>query len=302
MNTSNTLDLPIPLTEAELQHLWAPVPRDRQQREEMVRISLRPELDADYTGPVEFRDLRLAVSPWLWSKAELGCSPRTQALNQALAQVRAANPDMELDAMPSVVQWLKKKLQGTRETWALFPTDASFWEDCGNFQLMRDSNYGTFVPIDLEVSVVYFYTESGEATHSRLVVAQTRFDKGETMEWGPIGIYTSSQGTAEHISDTIGWLNTSDALLLKNLMTGEQAKLMPGEVYGADEDYGDGQGIRRGMDAVFADAITSSLVRGQAPAWVSGALHYKAGHLYLTNTTEQALTLELFLPPGHVAN
>ena len=59
MNMTNTLDIPTPLTEIELQHLWAPVPRDRQQREEMVRISLSPELDADYSGPVELCDLRL---------------------------------------------------------------------------------------------------------------------------------------------------------------------------------------------------------------------------------------------------
>ena len=102
MNTTNTLDIPTPLTEAELQHLWAPVPRDRQQREEMVRISLRPELDADYTGTVELRDLRLALSPWLWSKAGLASSPRSPALNQAPAEVRAANLARELDTMPAV--------------------------------------------------------------------------------------------------------------------------------------------------------------------------------------------------------
>ena len=41
MNKTNTLDIPTPLTEAELQHLWAPVPQARQQREEMDLISLR---------------------------------------------------------------------------------------------------------------------------------------------------------------------------------------------------------------------------------------------------------------------
>ena len=293
MNTTNTLDIPTPLTEIELQHLWAPVPEDCQQREEMIRISLRPELDADYTGPVELQDLRLALSPWLWSKAELASSPRSQALNQALAKIRAANPDMELDTMPAVVQWLAKELDKTSQEWELFPDHPDFWKDCGTVSLSQELGEGTFIPFDLELSAVYFYTDSGQAANSRLVVVQTRYDGGHESKQGPVGIFTSSERMSDHSSDSMGWLLTSGDIVLKNPVTGEQAKLAPGEVNGADEDYDDDQGTRRGTDAVFANTTAISIKKDQAPVWISGPLYYKAGRLYLTDTAEQALTLEL---------
>ena len=294
MNTTNTLDIPTPLTEIELQHLWAPVPRDRQQREEMVRISLSPELDADYSGPVELCDLRLALSPWLWSKAELASSPRSQALNQALAKVRAANPDMELDTMPAVVQWLTKELNKTSQEWELFPDHPDFWEDCGTFNLLRETGEGTFVPFDLELSAVYFHTDSGQAEDSRLVVVQVRYDGGKKVKRSPISIFTSSRRRADYRSEFMGWLLTSDSLVLKNPLTEEQATLTPGEADGVDEDYDDGQGTRRGRDAVFADATDFLFEQAKAPTWISGGLHYKAGKLYLEDTNSQALTLDLF--------
>ena len=288
MNTTNTLDIPSQLTEAELQQLWAPVPEDRQQREEMVRISLGPELETDYTGPVELSDLRLALSPWLWSKAELASSPRTQTLNQALTEIRARNPDMELDTMPSVVQWLIKKLDNTPEDWALFPDHSDFWEDCGVTSLMIETGQGTFVPMDLELSAVYFYTEPEGAASSRLVVAQSRFGTGRNSKWGPVAIYACSQRLSVKISGAMGWLNTSDSLVLKNVITGERAILTPGSENAADEDYDDEQGEQRGMQP--------------APTSIAAPLHYKAGRLYQTDTSEQALALELFLPSEHDAN
>ena len=291
MNTTNTLDIPTPLTETELQHLWVPVPRDRQQREEMVRIRLRPELDADYTGPVELRDLRLAVSPWLWSQAELASSARTQALNQALAKIRAANPDMELDTMPAVVQWLTKELEKTSQKWELFPDHPDFWENCGTFDLSRESGEGTFMPIDLELSAVYLYTDSGQAANSRLVVAQTRYSSGNKTKRGPIGIFTSSERMSEHSSESTGWLLTTDDLVLKNAMTGEQVKLTIGEIDGADEEEEDGQGQVLGHQPAFADAPSGDRI----PEWSLMPLHYKSGKLYLDDTNGQALMLELFL-------
>lgn len=299
MNTTNTLDTPTPLTETELQHLWAPVPEDRQQREEMVRIGLRPELDVDYSGPVELRDLRLALSPWLWSKAELASSPRSQALNQALAKARAANPDMELDTMPAVVQWLTKELKKTSQEWELFPDHPDFWEDCGNYSLSNEAGHGTFLPSDPDLSAVYFYTDSGQVEVSRLVVVQVHYRSGKNMESGPISIFTSSQRRGDFSSESTGWLLTSGDLVLKNPLTGEQAPLAQGMIDGEDEeededeDYDDGQSTRGGKNAVFADAADFSKTV-KAPDWISGTLHYEAGKLYLEDTNGQALAMDLF--------
>lgn len=330
MNTPNSLHMPNPLelhlalTETELQSLWTPVPLARQQREEMVRIRLRPELPVDYTGPVELGDLRLAVSPWLWSQTELGTSSQTRALNNALTEARMTNKAGKLDDISSVVQWLAEQLKESPQSWELFPSAPEFWEDCGTLKLMADTAFGTFIPLDLDLMAVYFFPSPGQGINLQLVVAQVWHDTGEQMEWGPTAIYTCSQLIADTTTNPLDWLFTSDTLVLKDPMTGKQVKLMPSsldetdegeeleeeevdseedeEYENEDEEDEESEDLEEdesedlvGVKPAFAEVTDSLLTEDPASIWIPGPFHHKDGRLYLTSTATQALSLKLQL-------
>jgi hypothetical protein len=263
----------------------------------MVRVSLRNGLPKDYSGPVELQDLRLAISPWRWAAAELGTSLRTKALNQALSEAQAVNAAEPLHDVPAVVQWLADELDAAEVGWERFPDDIDFWEDCGVLKLMRETNMGTFIPLDLEFNAVYFFSGSSSADASlRLVVAQTWFDAGSHLEWGPVGIYTCSQLIADTTTNPLDWLFTSDTVVLADPVTGAHAFLMPGAFNELDEEGTEGLMPPIGFEPALAVEQPVLLAPAQRLSCAEGQLYYRSGQLYPSVDAMHALTIELRLP------
>ena len=91
----NQADTPRPLTDDELSRMLAPVPLAQQQRDALVRVSLRPGLPADYAGLVELDDLRLSLSPWHWLKHMFAENAHSVELSQRIKDACVAGESLE---------------------------------------------------------------------------------------------------------------------------------------------------------------------------------------------------------------
>ena len=294
----NKEDIIAALREKELSQLLGPVPLLNQQRGPLVRVGLRPGLHGSYTGPVDLGDLRLALSPWQWAAAELGRTPRTESLNKALTLARAAAVVPDLDTVAGVAAWLSQALKESAASWYSFPGDQADWGHWGPLGEMVEAGNDTFLPPNLELLTVLFYSNSGPAANLRLAVAQARWESSNPTETGHVGIYSCSDQVGAEGSQYPAWLMASDSLLLTDPVTGEQAELMPGGL--DDEEAGAGPAEWAGMQPESEPGPLYKVDRGPGPAWVRGGLLYEDGQLKRTNTG-QVLKLQLFLAasPGN---
>ena len=289
MNKQDTISA---LREQELSQLLGPVPLLNQQRDPLVRVGLRPGFHGSYTGPVDLSDLRLALSPWQWAAAELGSTPRTEDLNKALTVARAAAAVPGLDTIAGVAAWLWQELNETGASWYSFPGDNAYWGNWGPLGEMVEAGNGTFLPPNLELLTVLFYTDYGQEANLRLAVAQARWDSGNHSETGPVSIYSCSDQVGAEGSQYSAWLMASDSLLLTDPATGEQAELMPGGV--DDEEAGAGPDEWAGMQSKSEPGPLYKVDRGPGPAWLRGGLLYEDGQLKRTDTGQE-LKWQLFL-------
>ena len=286
------------LTPADLAAFLAAVPVSNQQRDAAVRVSPRPGLAADHRGPVAPGDVRLALSPWHWLRGELAHSPRTEALNRALAAARAAGDAPDLATVAGVADWLETELATSGLDWYPVPDEPSEWGDWDPLMHLADTATGTFLPPQLALPAVLFFTDYGQAEDLRLVVAQAHWQEVA----GPVGIYTSADCVAEAGSAYPEWLMGAAALLLTDPVTGEQAELSP--CWTDDDDDGQGEDAAIGSQAAewggqeprFEAGTFYKSDQGPVPDWLRENLHYAAGRLSRADSG-QALSLAPYLLP-----
>lgn len=286
-----------PLTPADLAVLLTAVPIPVQQRDEAVRLRLRPGLAADYHGPVDLSDVRLALSPWHWLGGELAHSPRSEYLRHSLAAAVALEAAPDLDTVEGAAAWVWAELVTTDLNWFPVPGDADEWGVWGPIE-EADSGTGSFLPPGLELPAVLFIAEDAPTGDGRIVVAQARWQGAAGAEPGPVGVYASSARVAAEGSAQPAWLMGWGALLLTDPARGEQAELSPrwtnNDLAPAEEPRPEewaGQGPR------YEAGTFIKSDPGQEPDWLRGGLHYAAGGLLLRADTGQVLDLVPYLRP-----
>lgn len=302
------------LTPADLADLLTAVPLPVQQRDEPVRLHLRPDLPADYCGPVTLQDVRLTLSPWHWLGGELAHSPRSESLSRFLTEARAAGA-ADLDTVEEVAAWVAEELAATDLDWYPMPGDEASWGEWGPPE-EAEAGTGSFLPPGLALPAVLFLTDPTSIEDERLVVAQVHWQQETGTYAGPVGIYASSSRVAAAGSGYPQWLMGWGALLLIDPVTGEQAELSPYWTEGEDDendeddhDHWDGREplARReqgepqpveweGQQPRFEAGTFLKCDPGVEPDWLRGQLHYAAGRLVRADTG-QALTLTLHLLP-----
>ena len=295
-----------PLTNNDLTALLTTVPFAVQQRDEPVRLRLRPGLNADYHGPVALSDVRLALGPWHWLGGELAHSPRSEYLREAVAAARARGAAPDLDTVEGVAAWVWAELATTGLDWYPVPGDADEWGQWGPTD-EAEAGTGSFLPPGLEVPAVLFMTDDDPAGDGRIVVAQVRWQGAAGAEMGPVSIYASSGRVAAAGSAYPEWLMGWGALLLTDPATGEQAELSPR--WTDDEDFVDANDQHHvdaaeepeprewtGQEPRYEAGTFYKTDLGREPDWLRGGLHYAAGRL-LRADTGQALTLTPYLLP-----
>lgn len=286
MNQSNMLR---PLTDEELSRLLAPVPLERQQRDALVRIALRPGLPADYAGPVELDDLRLALSPWHWLKNELAASQRTAALCQQA--VEACAEGSSLDTVAEQASWLSDNelFEEDGNHWYSNPGDNYYW---GHYGILGEQDELHFLHPSFELQVVQFFAD--DSFSEGIVVAQA--------EWGDCHIMSACWGdnkatgvvsifACDNKSDN-DWMVNPNEMWLTDSITGETCKLNCGDV-GEFESSEDWTGVIPWIDEHKSDNTDQGL-----PTPLTG-LRYDAGCLYRADT-DALLTFTLTRPeaPG----
>ena len=291
-----------PLTPADLAVLLTAVPIPVQQRDEAVRLRLRPGLAADYHGPVALSDVRLALSPWHWLGGELAHSPRSEYLRHSLAAAVAREAAPDLDTVEGAAAWVWAELVTTDLNWFPVPGDADEWGVWGPIE-EADSRTGSFLPPGLELPAVLFIAEDAPTGDGRIVVAQARWQGAAGAEMGPVGVYASSARVAAEGSAQPAWLMGWGALLLTDPARGEQAELSPrwtdNEYPEEDEEVQEGEpgaGDWDGQEPRFEAGAFYKSDQGPEPDLLRGTLHYDNGRL-LRAHTGQALTLIPYLLP-----
>lgn len=274
----NQSDTPSPLTDDELNRLLAPVPLAQQQRDALVRITLRPGLPADYAGPVELADLRLMLSPWQWLEHELATTPHTEALNQKWTR-ELADAGVEGSTLQDIGAWLyAEKASSDDENnlyAAIIPGDSMEW---GHYGVVSDRDRH-FLPPAFDLQVAMFFAD--ESMSEGIVVAQAVWGLGKVKATSPVSIY-AMPGDSQH-----EWLHNTDELWLSDSSTGETFKLdVGGNEVEQSENPGDWTGAMPTLDRYkFASADQDF------PALLTG-LRYEAGQLYRADTNA-LLTLGL---------
>ena len=275
----NPSDTPRPLTDDELSQLLAPVPLAQQQRDALVRVSLRPELPADYAGPVELDDLRLSLSPWHWLKHELATSPRTAALNQKLVQERAGGSGVT--SVAQVAEWVEAQLRTEGLSYWSIPTPEE-WGHWGTLSDLEDVASGHFITSELQLQTVFF----GEEVD--LVVLQVDCQTANSKEGGTAGIYARHHDVGREGSGNPSWLTSAAHLWLHAAVSEQIAELIPCWEIEAPM-------TRTGKEARFENGAYLKSDPGVAPAWLADGLKYKAGQIYRADTNA-LLTVELSHP------
>lgn len=287
MNQPNILR---PLTDEELSLLLAPVPLERQQRDALVRIALRPGLLADYAGPVKLHDLRLALSPWHWLKQELAASERTAAFCQQVVEARAEGSS--LGTVAEQAGWLSNNelLDEGGNAWYSNPGDNYYW---GHYGILGEQDDLHFLHPSFELQVVQFFPD--ESFSEGIVVAQAEWGDCHTMSacWGdnkttgPAGIFASCNRSDND------WMVNPNEMWLTDSITGETCKLICSDVdeFESSEDW---RGVTPWLDDPKSDNTAQGL-----PAPLTG-LRYDAGCLYRADTGA-LLTLTLTRPEAPVA-
>ena len=276
------------LTDDELIQLLAPVPLAQQQRDALVRVSLRPGLPVDYAGPVELADLRLSLSPWHWLKHELVVTSTTVALNQLLTEGRVT--DNSLDTVAEIATWISDGPFDDQED----DQEERNWESAisqdyygrnGVVSEHYDSCHGCYLPPLFDLQEVIFLGEG--KTLDDIVVTQAEWGEWHP-QWayweegkkatGPVNIFALAK--RPHCK---WWLINADQLWLTDLSTGETYNLDP---HGEPAEW---EGIERNK----AEEEESLEEEDKPEGWVGNppslsalpfGLRYEAGQLYRTDT------------------
>ena len=292
------------LTPADLAAFLAAVPISNQQRDAAVRVSPRPGLAADHRGPVAPGDVRLALSPWHWLRGELAHSPRTEALNRALAAAQAREEAPDLDTVEGAAAWVWAELETTGLDWRPVPGDPDEWGQWGPPE-EADAGTGSFLPPGLALPAVLFFADDAPDGDGRIVVAQAGWSGAAGTDLGPVGVYAASDRVAAEGSAQPPWLMGWGTLLLADPASGEQAELIPRWMDDEPGEDGEeteqdaaepGSGEWAGQEPCFEAGTFLKLDVGQEPTWLRGNLQYAAGRL-LRADTGQALTLAPHLLP-----
>ena len=287
-----------PLTPTDLAALLTAVPLPVQQRDEAVQVRLRPDLAADYRGPVALRDVRLALSPWHWLGGELAHSPRSEYLRHSLAAARTRNAAPDLNTVEGAAAWVRAELATTDLDWFPVPSDADDWGVWGPPE-EADAGTGSFLPPGLELPAVLFIAKDDPAGDGRIVVAQARWQGAAGPGTGPVGVYASSARVAAEGSAQPAWLMGWGALLLTDPASGKQAGLSPRWTDDEDPDEVEEcskQAEWAGQEPRFEAGTAYKSDQGPKPDWIRGNLRYAAGRLMRADTG-QALTLMPCLLP-----
>ncbi|MBC6992234.1 hypothetical protein [Hymenobacter sp. BT491] len=280
-----------PLSDAELDVFLQPVPVMAQQREQALYAHLRPDLPADYAGPVALADLRLRLSPWHWLRGELGHDDFSRQLQHQLAEARTDPEQAEdLTTVAGVASWVGNHLEETTdEEVSCFPWDAEEWGEWGALSELRETSQGHFLPQELDLRAVTFDRPSDTRTMG-FAVLQIRWQAAESATpcWGPVCIYANPEKGPRKAP----WLMSAGTVLLEDPGSGEQAELTPSWSLEFGDEDPDGRAEWVGKQPRFEAGTVGKDDPGVAPAWLAAGLHYVAGQLYRADT-KQALRLSL---------
>ncbi|AIZ65374.1 hypothetical protein PK28_17010 (plasmid) [Hymenobacter sp. DG25B] len=260
----NQSDTPRPLTDDELNRLLAPVPLAQQQRDALVRITLRPGLPADYAGPVELADLRLMLSPWHWLAQELATTPQTEALNKQLKVMRAEGSI--LTTVAQVAEWVEAQLSAEDLSCWSIPTPEE-WGRWGTLSDLEEVGTGHFISPELKLQTVFF----GEEVD--LVVLQAGWQTTESKQQGVPSIYARHPNVGREGSGNPSWLTSAAHLWLHDAASGQVAELVP---CWETEDHA----TWTGKEARYENGTFLKSDPGISPEWLTGGLTYEAGRLF----------------------